>query len=59
MQIKCLGCGQREFSVDVPSVESAKVITFICPDCGECTAVEERPGGGVVVTVDRSLKEKS
>ena len=56
MNIKCMGCGQREFVVDVPSVEIAKVITFICPDCGEYTAVQDRTGGGVIVAIDKHSK---
>lgn len=56
MNVKCMGCGQKEFIVDVPSVELAKVISFVCPDCGENTAVQERPGGGIIVAIDKNTK---
>lgn len=56
MNVKCMGCGQKEFVVDAPSVEIVKVISFICPECGEYTSVQERPGGGIVVAIDKHSK---
>jgi len=55
----CVSCGNRTFTVDVASIgmhEATPIATFVCPDCGEYNAVQERPGGGLMVAVDTSAK---
>ncbi len=52
VRVTCIGCNRREFEVLVVDVENAKIITFMCPECGEYTAVSERPGGGVMIGRD-------
>jgi hypothetical protein len=59
MTISCLSCGKREFHINPADVETAKVITFVCPECGEYTAVSERKGGGIIVAVDDHSKGES
>ena len=56
MEITCIKCNQATFSVNPADLEHLKVITFVCPSCGEYTAVQERPGGGVVVGIDEHSK---
>lgn len=56
MQISCIGCNKHIFEVDVQALDHAKVMTFVCPECGEYTAVSERVGGGVIVAVDKHSK---
>ena len=56
MKITCLGCGEHEFHVDVPTIELVQIITFVCPKCGEQTSVNIRKGGGFVVAIDRYNK---
>ena len=57
MKINCLGCGKKQFELDPPDVETLKIITFICSECGEHTSIGERQGGGIVVAVDMHGKE--
>lgn len=56
LEILCLGCGGRAFHITATGLQQIKTVTFVCPDCGEYTAVTERKGGGVLVAVDRYAK---
>lgn len=58
MKISCIGCGRREFDINPAEVELAKIVTFVCPECGEYTAVSQRKGGGIIVAVDEHGKGK-
>lgn len=50
----CVSCGATTFTVNAASIGSATpVATFICPKCGAYNAVQERPGGGLVVAIDK------
>lgn len=58
---KCVSCNQTTFTVNTASIglrQGAPVVTFICPKCGEYNGVQERPGGGLLVTVDKHAKHE-
>jgi len=61
MKIKCLSCQQFEFDIDVTENDvtlNAVVISLNCPTCGQNTAIEERPGGGIQIALDRGIKKE-
>ena len=57
MKIKCVNCQRTEFDVEISDaeVQSIKVVSLTCPACGESTAVQQRPGGGIEISIDKHL----
>ncbi len=57
---KCISCGRSTFSVDSDALlyGGVAVATFICPHCNECNAVQARPGGGLVVAIDKQVNSQ-
>lgn len=57
MKFDCLVCGDHTFSIDGPSLvnDPTPVVTFSCPLCMAYHAIEHRPGGGLVVSIDTHL----
>ncbi len=57
MKFDCLVCGGHTFSIDGPSFvnDSTPAVTLSCPLCTAYHAIEHRPGGGLVVSIDAHL----
>jgi hypothetical protein len=57
MRIKCASCRRTDFDVDinVAELQAIKVVSLLCPACGESTAVQQRPGGGIEIDLDMHL----
>lgn len=58
MKVSCIGCGNRNWEIDVNDLTHVKVITFVCPECNEFTAVAERSGGGVLIAKDQHAQKQ-
>ncbi len=59
MKITCLNCKRFEFEIDISSAEiqSAPVVALTCPECGKSTSIQERPGGGIEIALDKHLEK--
>jgi hypothetical protein len=59
VKISCLSCKQFDFEIDVSTmeIESAPVIALTCPQCGKSTSIQERPGGGIEIALDKHLEK--
>jgi len=59
MKIMCLSCKGFEFEIDISNAEikSAPVVALTCPKCGKSTAIQERPRGGIEITLDLHLEK--
>jgi len=59
MMFDCLVCGDHTFRIDGPSFvnDPTPVVTFSCPLCRAYHAIEHRPGGGLVVSIDQHLTD--
>ena len=57
MKFDCLVCGGHAFGIHGPSFvnDATPVVTFSCPLCMAYHAIEHRPGGGLVVSIDTHL----
>jgi predicted RNA-binding Zn-ribbon protein involved in translation (DUF1610 family) len=58
----CVSCGNATFTLDASSIgigAATPVATFVCPQCGEYNAVQERAGGGLVVAADQHAKSSA
>lgn len=60
MKINCMTCGSFTFDVELSEADfsRAPVITLTCPSCGKSTALQEREGGGIEVSLDKHLESK-
>lgn len=56
MTITCMGCGERNFTVNPADVEQIGIITFICEMCGKTTGVQRHDGGGICVSIEDRTK---
>jgi uncharacterized protein YlaI len=59
MKITCMSCQRFEFEIDLSPSELKKtpVVALTCPECGKSTAVQERPGGGIEISLDKHLEK--
>jgi len=60
MKIKCFGCGEFEFEIDVAlsQLRGAPIVALTCPKCGNSTSIQERPGGGLEIALDKHLRSE-
>ena len=60
LAIRCVSCGRGEFAISTLGIENEliPIATFLCPHCGDYTAVSKRDGGGVLVSRDEHLAKK-
>ena len=58
MKISCINCQSHEFNIEISAMDFrlAPVISLTCPACGKSTALQERPGGGIEIALDKHLE---
>ena len=56
----CVACNQAQFTLSSESIENQDVpiVTFLCPKCGEHTAVSRREGGGILIQRDEHVTSR-
>jgi len=60
MKITCMSCKGFEFEVEVSEMDfqRAPAVALTCPQCGKSTAIQQRPGGGIEVALDKHLEKQ-
>lgn len=58
MKISCLNCNRADFQFELlgGEIENICVIAITCPNCGKSTAIQQRPGGGIEIALDKHLE---
>ena len=60
MRFACLSCSRFEFDVQLndEDFKRAPVVALTCPACGRWTAIQQRPGGGIEIALDKHLEKE-
>lgn len=60
MKITCMSCKSFEFAVELSDQDfrRAPVVALTCPQCGKSTSIQQRPGGGIEIGLDKHLEKK-